>query len=150
MLNTIKFSPIGRFQNLCGIWIERGLILRHSTPNEVGTYFYIAHSKFQMNHLLYASKSFTVASIRFKAAQGLKALVLMCQELVFLVVNAMHLSSPSTICRLDSRNRLTMERADRFTNHAVWHQTCCFAGIDDELAISASDDPQVVYLVATV
>ena len=71
MLNTIKFSPIGQFQHLCGIWIERGLILRHSMPNEVGTYFYIAHSKYQMNNLLYASKSFTVASLRFEAVHHL-------------------------------------------------------------------------------
>ena len=39
-----------------------------------------------------------------------------------------------------SDNAKMLLRADGFTNHAVWHQACCFAGIDDELAISASDD----------
>ena len=39
-----------------------------------------------------------------------------------------------------SDNGKMLLRADGFTNHAVWHQACCFAGIDDELAISASDD----------
>ena len=109
MLNTIKFSPVD--SNIFAVSGLNGVLfydLRRPTRLE-SIYFFIAYFKYKIINCI-ISTSFTVASIRFEAAQGLKTLVLMRQELAFLVVNAMHLSSPSTICRLDSKTRLTIER----------------------------------------